>query len=249
MLSVDYRIGSGELARYFHPFGINPTRTKLEFGDFAFEGNGPNGKVTVGIERKRIEDLLDSMTSKRLSGHQLLGMSDLYDYGYLIVEGIWKPGQHGELLIGKPGGWNTKQTPYRAIDNYLATLELRAGMMIRRTAQPEETVFVVVDLYRYWTEKLWKEHRSHEEIYAPGSEQNSIHGRRLKLMGRNLTVAQKTAENIACQLPGIDRRARTVASFFKYRSTHIVNAGVDEWIAAGIGKGTAEKIVKAVRNE
>lgn len=249
MISVDYRIGSGELSKYFHPFGISPLRTKLAFGDFAFEGNGPHGKVSIGIERKRIEDLMESMTSKRLSGHQLLGMSDLYDYGYLIVEGLWKPGLNGEVLISNRGGWASKQTPYRAIDNYLTTLELRAGLMVRRTGMPEETVFAVVDLYRYWTEKLWKEHRSHDEIYAPGSEGRHVDARRLRLVARNITLAQKTAENIACQLPGIDRRARDVAKFFGYRSTRIVNAGVDEWVKAGIGKGTAEKIVKAVRGE
>lgn len=250
MISVDYRIGSGELTKYFHQFGVTPKKTKLEFGDFCFEGNGPEGRVAIGVERKRIEDLIDSMTSKRLSGHQLRGISDLYDYGYLIVEGIYRPGPNGEILISNGGTqWTTRQTPYRAVDNYLTTLELRAGMMVRRTGRPDETVFVVVDLYRYWNDKLWAEHKSHDEIYAPGAVSENVQGRRLHMTRRVLTVGQKTAENIACQLPGIDRRARDVAKFFGYRSTHIVNAGVNDWIKAGIGKGTAEKIVKAVRNE
>jgi len=116
-IDLDYRTGSGELEKLFLPYGIKVNRTKLEFGDLAFEGRGPHGACSIVIERKRITDLIQSMESRRLSGHQLPGMAERYDYCYLIVEGIWRPGQNGELEI-RNGSWSTghgRALSYRAV--------------------------------------------------------------------------------------------------------------------------------------
>src|SRR5262245_5878451 len=105
MIRVDSRSGSGELSPYFEPYGLVVEKTHLDYGDFDFEGSGPKGKCGVVFERKRIEDLVDSMQTGRLSGHQLPGICENYDYGYLIIEGIWRPGREGFLEIGNRNGW------------------------------------------------------------------------------------------------------------------------------------------------
>lgn len=251
-ISLDYRTGSKELAPLFTPFGIQVNICKLEFGDLAFEGNGPTGRCAVVIERKRIDDLIASMQSKRLSGHQLPGMADAYDYCYLIVEGLWRPGPEGEMQIGRGGLENQgsfggrwasahgRALKYRSIDNYLATLELQAGVIYRRTLTPAETVVTVVDLYRWWTEKLWAEHSSHLGVYAPAVVKAGK--TRLNLARRHVSLAEKWA----MQLDGIDSKAQAVASHFG--SARAMALGVEsDWVALkGIGKPTARQIVEAI---
>ena len=69
---------------------------RLEYGDVMWEGLGPNhSEVLVGCERKKLSDLVNSMKDRRLSGHQLRGMSQAYDYRLLWTEGQWRPGQDG----------------------------------------------------------------------------------------------------------------------------------------------------------
>lgn len=208
MISLDYRTGSGELERHFKPFGVTVNKTTLSFGDASWIGNGPKGSVAIGVERKKIAEFVQSVISKRLTGHQLPGMSE-YDYVYIIVEGLWKPGPSGELLV-RNGHWSTRYSSglnYRAIDNYLSTLEHKAGVIVRRTVTPYETVETIVDLYRWWTDKTWEEHDSLNEVYAP-AEGNQ--GRRFTYMPREVS----TFEKMLLQLPGMDKRAQAVASYF-----------------------------------
>src|SRR5262245_47664898 len=171
-IALDTRTGSRELAPLFLPYGIQPQLTKLEFGDLAFEGNGPHGRCAIVVERKQISELVASIQSRRLSGHQLPGMAEAYDYAYLIVEGMWTPGAEGEMQFGYGamnrerfgGSWRPvhgKGILYRAVDNYLATLELHAGIIYRRTLDPLETVAVIVDLYHWWNDKQWQDHSAH----------------------------------------------------------------------------------------
>jgi len=79
VISLDDRTGSKELTPLFHPYGIPIEVKRLDFGDLAFEGNGPHGRCAVVIERKQITELVQAIESRRLSGHQLPGMADDYD--------------------------------------------------------------------------------------------------------------------------------------------------------------------------
>jgi len=244
MLSIDYRVGSIELEPLFRPYGIRLNKTKLDFGDFCWSGNGPKGECLIAVERKRITDLIQSIQSKRLTGHQLPGMAETYDYCYLIVEGLWRPGDNGELEI-RNGKWSTHYShslPYRSIDNYLASLELQAGVIYRRTITAKETVAMIVDLYRYWTDKQWKEHKSHKAVYAPA---NGGEGRRFSFLPRKISLVEK----IALQLPGIgDDKAQLVAKKFK-NVLSMIHAQEDEWTQIqGIGSGTARKIIDALKS-
>ncbi len=242
MIRLDPRAGSGELAPLFTPYGIRPTIGTLPFGDIEFEGQGPHGECMVGIERKRITDLIQSMQSKRLSGHQLPGMAERFDYAYLIVEGIWRPGPDDALQINN-GSWSTgpgRAMSYRAIDAYLSTLELKCGMIFRRTATDRETVAVVMNLYHWWRDKSWADHRAHEAVYAPA---DPIVGRRFFLRHRKPSLV----EAIAMQLPGVDRKASAIAKHFA--SVHaMLSADAKVWAEVdGIGKIGAKKIVEAIR--
>ena len=253
MISLDYRTGSKELAPLFRPYGI-PVETKhLDFGDLAFEGNGPRGRCLIAVERKQITDLIQSIESRRLSGHQLPGMADDYDYCYLLVEGMWRVGSQGEILVGHGttdhgktwgGTWSPaygRGLNYRAIDNYLATLELHAGVIYRRTLSPVETVACIVDLYHWWNDKLWEKHSSHLAVYAPAQPQAGKG--RLNLVRRNVSLAEKWA----MQIGGVDTvKAERAAERFG-SALALANGTETEWAEVkGIGKPTARKIVGAI---
>lgn len=250
MIFLDQRIGSGELAPLFHQYGIQANVCHLDFGDVSFEGNGPNGRCAICVERKRIEDLIQSITSKRLSGHQLPGMAEQYDYCYLLVEGIWRPGPQGELQIAHGsieaerfgGRWlpsHGKGIGYRNVDNYLSTLELHAGVIYRRTLGPQETVATIVDLYRWWG-KEWGEHSSHIAVYAPAAPK--IGRGKMQLARRNVSLA----ETWAMQMDGIADKAQSVAEHFG-SARAMANATAAEWLAIkGVGKITARRAVEAI---
>ena len=240
---VDDRAGSRELKNYFHPFGVIVQLSRLEFGDLAFAGNGPEGMLSIGVERKTISDLIQSMETGRLQGHQLRGLLKTYDVTYLVVEGIWRPGPGGELEICHGnGGWRSglfgkRLTLYEGVDNFCTSVEL-CGVKIRRTANPTETAKCVVDLYRWW-EKDWEAHKSPRDIYAPvAPESTSV--RLIHPDPPNLVV------RMASQIEGIDLRAWQVGKFFP-NAVSMVSASVEEWMQAlGIKKSrvTAEKVVK-----
>lgn len=204
MLSIDDRIGSGELLEMFKTYGIKVQKTRLEFGDMCWTGNGPCGECVVAVERKKILDLVQSMQSRRLSGHQLPGMANAYDYAYLLVEGFWGPDDDGRLLVNK----QPQSLSYRALDAYLTTLEVKAGLIYRRTISAAETVACVVDLYRWWTEKTWDEHTAHEAVYAPADGNN---GRKMLFKPREVSGSEK----VLMQLPGVDAGAQQLAKRFK----------------------------------
>lgn len=238
MLRLDYRAGSGELKDLFKPYGVRVTRAKLDFGDFDWLGRGPTGECGVVVERKRMDDgdFIASMQSRRLSGHQLPGMAASYDYAYLIVEGIWRPGPDGELQIQRWGKWVSQGVHARAINNYLMGLCLRAGVIVWRTANKEETVAFIVDQYRMWTEKDWEKHTSHDQVYT---STNMSAGIKLTLKPRTIAPV----EIVAMQLPGVDRKARAVAKYFR-NVDDMVNANLNDWTKIpGIGKEGARKII------
>lgn len=253
-IALDYRTGSKELEPLFRDYGIQVEVKKLEFGDLAFEGNGPQGRCAVVFERKVVSDLIASIQSRRLSGHQMPGMADAYDYCYLIVEGAYRPGPSGEMQVGQgsfqgdvtfggrwTGGFGRRPLLYRAIDNYLATLELQAGVIFRRTLSPVETVAVVVDLYHWWNDKLWNEHSSHLGVYAPAVVKAGKS--RLNLARRKVSLAEKWA----MQLDGIDTKGQLVAEYFG-SARAMANADPLEWAGInGIGKQTARQVVEAIR--
>lgn len=242
MIRLDARIGSGELERLFQPYGIQVEKTRLDFGDMDFAGWGPHdARCNIVIERKRIDDLIHSMHSRRLSGHQLPGMSDQYDYAYLIVEGIWKGGPDGELLVVVAGGerWVSRNVHVRAVNNYLMGLALRAGLLVWRTPSEYDTVAFVVDQYRMWNDKRWDEHKSHAAIYAPA---DGGRGHRITLRSREISLLEK----LACQLPGVDAKAERVAAHFG-TARAMVEADVKAWCEVpGIGKTGAKRIVEAL---
>lgn len=236
---LDRRTGSAELYTPLQARSVPVQLTTLDYGDAAFVGRGPGGDVMVGIERKRIRDLLGSLTSGRLSGHQLPGLNQQYAYRWLLVEGPYRESARGGLIEvpGAPGKpWETIRFRYAALESYLLTLSLRGGVRLARTYSIEESCGWLDALWRWWTAKAFADHRSHLALHdAAGAGDHALFHRP--------TLVQR----VAAQLPGIDERAVIVAQRFS-TVLELACAGESEWTAIpGIGKTTARRIVQAIQ--
>jgi len=235
MILIDNRVGSKEIFPHLEP-GINKELTRLDFADAAFLGRGPAGPVVVGIERKTIPDLVNSMESGRLSGHQLIGLLKIYDYNYIIVEGAWRCDKFGYLEIMKGRKWTSKlygnkKIQYSAIVGYLNTLTWLANIQPVFLHNLPETGRWLSKNYHWW-QKLWERHKSHLQFHTEPPE-------RLHLVEPSLFC------KVIKELEGIGwDRAHALAEHYN-TLTDIVAGGEKELQSVpGIGKTGAKKILK-----
>lgn len=146
---------------------------KLDGGDLMFLGRGPNDtEVTVAVEFKKVRDLLDSIRSKRLPGHQLHELQP-YDFRFILVEGEWKHDDSG-LVTMRSGYKDWRPVPGRfsasELDKTLVGYVLRGGIhYVKETHTRRETVRWITSLYRNFTDVAWDDHTSHEGVYRPAA--------------------------------------------------------------------------------
>ncbi len=164
MIYIDSRLGSKELLPLF-PQGTAQL-TSLKFGDFAFTGSGPGGRVlTVGIERKTANDLLQCIKSGRLS-NQLLGMRQNYDVSFLLVEAQFRENAETGYLeyFNQYFKWYATQFIQKSVWGFLNDVMLVAGVRVFQTRKTAESVAWITSLYSWFNEKEWEQHRA---CYAP----------------------------------------------------------------------------------
>ena len=234
MILVDSKTGRKDSPEAFiaplKRLGLSAEKANLQFGDFAFVGRGVGGvEVSIGIELKKFRDLVSSLRSGRLQGHQLVGLQQAYDYRWLIVEGSWKQGKYGELKQGKTpvhGGMTGTE-----LEKRLTTLEVQGGIRIRHTYSRVDTLRVIGNLYRWWTDRNLDSHVSHVAIYQPAA----------------LVPISQFRQTIST-LPGIGFKTSQYAERYFKTIHRAVCANVEDWTGVeGVGSGTAGKIVNAIR--
>jgi len=218
----------------------------LEYGDAMITGHGADGEVEIGVERKTVGDLINSITTGRLSGHQLPGLLESYHKVYLIIEGVWKggrpmPGQTaGFLEVHTYGGrWkelNRGKRMFRARDvwSYLTTLEA-TGVVVRCTYDIGHTCQMIEDLGHWWG-KEWRAHRGHNVVYKVGPPVAPLRVEKASF-----------AMKIASDLPHVGwKRAKAVVARFPTMEDMTV-AAEDEWREVkGLGNVSAREIYKFI---
>lgn len=215
MIFVDNRVGSKELARLLP----NSIEVMLEFGDVYFDGNGPEGVLSIGIERKKINDLVNSIATGRLSGYQIPGLQNCYNKIYLIVEGKWS-------------SIKSRRFTYESIWSYLMDLE-SIGITVRYTKNINETVQQIERMHHWWS-KPWDAHKGLKQVYHALPTTAILHP---------LTPYERSFIGIASSLPGIEyERAKAVMKHFK-SVNKMINASEEEWREVeGIGKVIARNV-------
>jgi hypothetical protein len=74
----------------------------LDAGDVRWNGNGPSGRVSIGVELKHLSDFLTSMEDGRLAGRQLREMRREYDYVFILIQDRVAMSAQGHLQVWLP---------------------------------------------------------------------------------------------------------------------------------------------------
>lgn len=172
MIEISSAVGSAELAIHFKTLGVPHTLVGLNglrYGDFAFLGNGPKGRlVRVAIERKTWPDFLASTSSNRFNGDQLVGLVEDYDDISLYLEGYSRcnPDTYMFEYRGSNGQWTTgygKATSWHAVKGMLNSFE-HCGVKLDYPPTPFDTALYVTAKYQWYNSKTWEEHNSHQRV-------------------------------------------------------------------------------------
>lgn len=241
MILVDHRVGSRELMRYL-PSG-RAELAHLPFADAMFLGRGPEDiPVHVGIEIKRLDDMLNSMVDGRFAGHQLPGLVRDYHQIYLIIEGHYRPNpETGVLQVhnGRPAKWidlelGTKQWTARELHGFLTTIETRYHVHLRRAFDRRETAGLILDLHHWWSDKLYEAHRSAQAIDFSGEP----------------LIPASTLRRVAAQLPLIGwKRSGAVADHFPSIASMVMASELEWRHIDGIGQKIAAGVVRELWRE
>jgi len=245
MIYIDKRVGSGELKRYF-PLAYKTRLIEMPAADFKFRGLGPGDvKLWVGIERKALGDMLQSMRDGRLAGFQLPKMMAAFKYRFIIIEGSYQIDKDGFIAVWrrKKGlvpfklGEDTQQYfRYAELDKFCQTITQLSGTVILRSNSKQETAAIVCNRYD-WFQKRWKEHKSLQVGYEPPPPP-----RRLMRPG---VVAQWAAKLYSIKWVLAARVEEEFDTVFE-----MVNAPVERWEKVkGIGKLKAAQAYAELRGE
>jgi len=244
VVRLDDRVGAIELKGLLEARRFRMTVERLNSGDIALEGFLAHGRGMIGIERKRIHDVLSSMESHRLSGFQLIKMCKDYEILYLIVEGVHRENPDNGLLEEPHAGhWRpvtlgARRFMYYDFDAHLTSLELKTPLHVRRTRDPAETVSAVDTIWRWSNAKEWHQHRSHEGFYKQPA------------VGPLSLTKPSLVRRVAAEVQGIGwERSRDVERRFR-TCIDMVLATEKEWMEIPrVGPTIARRAVKSFAGE
>lgn len=242
MIVLSHEKSSAELKPLIDKLGVPCEVYPLPYGDAAFQGNGPDGIIQVGIERKRLHDMLKCIDDSRYTGHQRVGMSQRYKASFLILEGLWRPHSESGLLMEgffdkegrlrwaycRPGGQNVMC--YK-LSRYLMSVSL-ANVNITCTWDMAHTAYAVVDAYWYF-QKRWSDHTSMRQM----------HSLVIPTLNTQPSLVRKWAFNI--EGVGTDKSAHADNIF--RTPVQLANASESDWLKiSGMGVKTAQSIVRQI---
>lgn len=237
--TVTKKKANQDLLQHFQRMHVDAAETRLEYADAAFEVNGPEGPLLVGIERKRLHDILDCIKDGRYSGHQRIGMKDMYGISVLLIEGHWKPHDpEGWLMEGYSGGisWGYcrprgSRQLYSMLYRYLISVSL-SGVIVTYSRDPFHTAFNINEWHQ-WGLKSWDAHTSLMDI----------HRLALPSLQRKPSLVQKWASDLA----GIGVKKSDLAARQFRSALDLANADESEWLRIpGVGVKTAQEIVRSI---
>lgn len=235
---IDYREKpqkreKAELRDLIIRFGVKAEIADLPFADIAFEGYGG---LTVGIERKRLHDMLGCIDDSRFSAHQRIGLRQLYNEHWLMLEGIWRPHDpRGLLMQGDERGqfWELKvaTTPvmYSKLRRYLFSV-VRSGTPVMYTRSIWHTAYDIVELYHYYQKKEHRSMLSKQQLNIP-----------------SLTRRPALVKRWAMELDGVDIVHGDAAEKLFRTPIALAMSEEVEWLGIpGIGPKTAGSIVQQI---
>ena len=217
--------------------GVPARLGKLQFGDVAFGGSGPESEVKIGIELKTVTGLLGDMITGRFVA-QAGGMQRAYRYRYLLVEGAAR-GSLSDGMLEVPRGGNVWWSPsprmmYVDFLRILDDIRLRAGFHVLRSFGRMDTLHHIAAEYRGWA-KPWDSHKAlkHFNEAQPGV-----------VLLHPPTLVRLWARD----LPGVGWEKSAAVEKAFHTPLALALARESQWREVpGIGKTIAGRVWKAIR--
>lgn len=259
MVKVDYRRGSDEFRVHLRRLGIPCKKATLPYADFSFHGNGPDGRVRIGVERKTLSELITAVEDNRFIGHQLPGLLKTYDWVYVVCEGTYRPDRTSGILMsgGREAGFTRDRHLYENFEKFILSLERKARVTVRTTTGKLHTAYFIRALYK-WAEKSWDSHKSVYKVDETTPDFAIMDERtvRRKILAQVPAIGWKRSRAASEYFPSAGAAVRGVPYYDlseRERAAMIeVWCGV-KWVTNGkkmrIGPGTAAKIVRMLYAE
>lgn len=265
MIIADPRAGSREFITAIQSYGCEAAVSGIELAsDFEWQGNGPDGLMQCGVERKSISDLLTSIRDRRLAGAQIGHMIRACPVRYLLVEGLWRRGQDGMVETGRTV--NVSQTVskiygvyqsevirwqqargshnWEGIQHSLASICQQGGFLLIQTRDEGETAAWLAAEHDWW-QKPWEAHMTSKSLYVPEVQRGAREAASGLWRGKKANVREAWLH----ALPGIGSKAVRLAENFR-APEDIAALSEKGWLALdGIGKVGAKTIWKSIHGE
>lgn len=172
LLLVDTQGGpqcsSAEMLTYLADVGVE---SYLHSGDIAFAGNGPNGDLMVGVEVKKVADLVSSIETGRLADTQMPRMRDDYQQKYILIIGQWGCNEDGELTVLREGRMKRfRRHPklhYVRVAAFILEAQI-AGFHVHTAGSCAEAAHWV-KIVAHWWDKPWDKHRALHKFDESGT--------------------------------------------------------------------------------
>lgn len=248
---IDTREGSKDLINHV-PLSVYGQLCSLDSADVLITGNGPTGPVTIGVEVKKVGDLLSSLNTGRLQT-QVVRMMDTYTYNYLLCVGVYKPGDdaHSTLLVPAGGkSWRpyklgNRTIPYGYLESAIVELQL-LGITYKQVYDIPTACQWIGVLARWWF-KPWNDHslfRTLDKSTRPNDD-----GPRVALLP-NIDQGTRLRMRVASAFDGMGfERSLSAAQHFP-SVVDMVNADRREWLnVPGIGRVLAQSIEESARRK
>lgn len=245
MVIIDDRDGS-------RPFAFDPSLAdrcqlaRLEFGDVMLTGHGPNDTtISVGVEVKSVHDLLSSIETGRLAGHQLPGLLKSYDHAWLLIYGYARASEENYLEVRRNGRWCTfqlrrnKPVPWSYLEGWLLTAQLLTSIRIKWVSNEEEAAKWISVLDR-WLEKPWDRHKALSVFNTSGAMAAPI----------GSDPVEAVIAKVAAAMPGVGwTRGWNAAKHFS-SVADMIGASEKEWqMIDKIGPVLAKSIRDTIRRK
>jgi ERCC4-type nuclease len=254
VILLDSRAGSSDLAPYLRAVSAEFILTSLEFGDMAWTGEWKEGAtVDIGVEYKKIHDLLACIGDGRFAGHQLPGLIQSYDRIYLVIEGRVRADRNtGILQTLRRDRWydivkGGRGFTFRDLEHWYTSMEEFAQVRVVKTYDEYESARWIAAKHTWWTAKGYDEHKSLKQFHVPPPPTATF---------SKPGVVRRVAKEIVDI--GWDRSIPVAAAFRSIR--RMANASAEDWAAIKvgedrnghkitIGKNRAAKIVEEITRE
>lgn len=224
MLTVD--VHEKALIDLYKTAHVDINVKELEYGDVAIS---VTSTITIGVERKTINDCTSSIRNKRLPGHQLPGCLSFYQRTYLLLEGRYGIDARGCLTYKY--SHKLRPFPYSELAQFLQTWQEVGQVQVQRTTSLEESARWLLELEKWW---LKPQHTSTQVVYAPAPKAASL------------------TTKMAAQIKGIsDRLAFKVGSYFGSPRA-MVEATPQQWaqlLEAPVSGKKVAKIIQELNHE